>query len=199
MRVGGDILVGNHVVQGILHADGVVSVEEREGPRGGSISGGEVWGLGGIRLHVAGSLQHNRTCLTAGLDPDGAKKLDLLNRKLEESNKHIIRHLSRFNLKKLDVKAIQQRLAASTGPQKKVLARAAQQLGQLVQAHQGFLKERQAIEEGAGAGGLAIAYVEAHKSVFPGVVVRIGDSSREVKSPMKQSRFQLQGGTLSIR
>lgn len=53
VRAGGDILVGNHIFQGILHADGVVSVEEREGPRGGSISGGEVWGLSGIRLHVA--------------------------------------------------------------------------------------------------------------------------------------------------
>lgn len=48
VRAGGDILVGNHIVQAILHADGVISVEEREGPRGGSISGGEVWGLAGI-------------------------------------------------------------------------------------------------------------------------------------------------------
>lgn len=47
VRAGGDILVGNHIVQAILHADGVISVEEREGPRGGSISGGEVWGLAG--------------------------------------------------------------------------------------------------------------------------------------------------------
>ena len=46
------------------------------------------------------------TCVIWGLDPEGAKKLDLLNRKLEESNKLILRHLSRFQLQKLDVAAI---------------------------------------------------------------------------------------------
>lgn len=198
VRAGSDILVGNHIVQGILHADGLVQVEEREGPRGGTISGGEVWGLAGIRLSIAGSQQHNRTCLTAGLDPEAAKKLDLISRKLEESTKLISRQLQRFGLKRVDVKAIQQRLVASTGPQKKVLARAAKQLGEVVQAHQALLKERQAIEAGA-AGGLATAFVEAGRELFPGVVVRIGDSQREVKSPMKMSRFQLRGGVLAIR
>ncbi|HJP34124.1 MAG: hypothetical protein QF689_14835 [Candidatus Latescibacteria bacterium] len=139
------------------------------------------------------------TCVIWGLDPEGAKKLDLLNRKLDESNKHIVRHLSRFNLKKLDVKAIQQRLAASTGPQKKVLARAAKQLGEIVQLHQGLLRERQEIEAGAASGGQRTAFVEAEKALFPGVVVRIGDSKREVKTPMKTSRFQLQGGVMAIR
>ncbi len=198
VRTSSDILVGNHIVQGMLHADGVISVEQREGPRGGSISGGEIWGLSGIQMFVAGSSQHNHTSLTAGLDPDSAKKLDLLNRKLEESSKLIARHLGRFGLRKLDVKAIQQRLAASTGPQKKLLARAAQQLGEIVQIHQGLLKERTLIEE-SSSGGLATAFVNAEKAVFPGVVVRIGDSTREVKSPMKTSRFQLQSGVMAIR
>jgi len=153
-----------------------------------------------VRLHTAGSSQHNRTCLTAGLDPEGAKKLDLLNRKLTESNKHIVRHLSRFNLQKLDVKAIQQRLSASTGPQKKVLARAAKQLGEMiVQLHQALLRERQSVEEGAAGGLNTAAFVEAEKGLFPGVLVRIGDSKREVKSPMKTSRFQLQGGVMAVR
>jgi hypothetical protein len=30
-------------------------------------------------------------------------------------------------------------------------------------------------------------------------LVRIGDSKREVKSPMKTSRFQLQGGVMAVR
>ena len=80
-----------------------------------------------------------------------------------------MRHLSRFNLQKLDVKAIQQRLSASTGPQKKVLARAAKQLGEMiVQLHQALLRERQSVEEGAAGGLNTAAFVEAEKGLFPG-------------------------------
>lgn len=83
--------------------------------------------------------------------------------------------------------------------QKKVLAGAAKQLGEMiVQLHQALLRERQSVEEGA-TGGLNTAFVEAEKGLFPGVLVRIGDSKREVKSPMKTSRFQLQGGVMAVR
>jgi len=149
-------------------------------------------------MQVAGSNAHNMTQLTAGMDPEGAKKLDLLNRKLEESNKLILRHLSRFQLQKLDVKAIQQRLAASTGPQKKVLGRAAKQLGQLVQAHQQILNERKEIDNKVGT-ALRTAYIEAADAMFPGVSVRIGDSQRQVKSPMKSARFEVRGESLVVR
>lgn len=198
VRAGGDILIGSHAIQAILHADGVISVEEGTGPRGGAISGGEVWGLSGIQMQVAGSNAHNMTNLTAGMDPEGAKKLDLLNRKLEESNKLILRHLSRFQLQKLDVAAIQKRLAASTGPQKKVLARAAKQLGQLVQIHQGFLNDRKEIDSKVGS-VLRTAYIEAADAMFPGVNIRIGDSQRLVKSPMKSARFEIRDESLVVK
>ena len=90
VRAGGDILIGSHSAQALLHADGVIGVKRGEGPKSGGISGGEVWGLAGIQMQVAGSNAHNMTNLTAGMDPEGAKKLDLLNRKLEESNKLIL-------------------------------------------------------------------------------------------------------------
>ena len=125
VRAGGDILIGSHATRATIHADGVVRVERSEGPKGGVICGGDIWEFSGIQTQVAGSNAYNMTNLTAGMDPEGAKKLDLLNRKLEEGNKLILRHLSRFQMQRRDVAAIQKRLAASTGPQKKVLTRAA--------------------------------------------------------------------------
>ena len=197
VRAGGDILIGSHSAQAILHADGVIGGKRGEGPKSGGISGGEVWGLAGIQMQVAGSNAHNMTNLTAGMDPEGAKKLDLLNRKLEESNKLILRHLSRFQLQKLDVAAIQKRLAASTGPQKKLLARAVRQLGQLVQAHQEILNERKDIDAKVGT-ALRTVFIEAAAAMFPGVNVRIGDSQRQVKSPMKSARFEMRGESMVV-
>jgi hypothetical protein len=69
----------------------------------------------------------------------------------------------------------------------------------IVQLHQALLRERQSVEEGAAGGLNTAAFVEAEKGLFPGVLVRIGDSKREVKSPMKTSRFQLQGGVMAVR
>ena len=68
--------------------------------------------------------------------------MDRLNRQIEEGNKLIARQLSRFQMTTLDVAAIQKRLVASTGSRKKILARAAKQLGEIVQLHQKLLKER---------------------------------------------------------
>jgi uncharacterized protein (DUF342 family) len=175
-----------------------VRVERSEGSKGGVICGGDIWGFSGIQTQVAGSNAYNMTNLTAGMDPEGAKKLDLLNRKLEEGNKLILRHLSRFQMQRLDVAAIQKRLAASTGPQKKVLTRAARQLGQLVQVHQGILKERKEIFAKVGS-TLQAAFVEAKDAMFPGVTVRIGDSQRQVASPMKSARFEMRGESIVVR
>ncbi|MEC8991155.1 MAG: hypothetical protein VX656_07910, partial [Candidatus Latescibacterota bacterium] len=100
-----------------------------------------------------------------------------------------------FSCKKLDVGA--KRLAASTGPQKKLLARAVRQLGQLVQAHQEILNERKDIDAKVGT-ALRTVFIEAAAAMFPGVNVRIGDSQRQVKSPMKSARFEMRGESMVV-
>jgi len=132
------------------------------------------------------------------VDPEQAQKLDLLSRKLEESQKMLMRQLERFNLKKVDVQAIQRRLAASTGPQKKVLARSARQLGEVVQVHQALIKEKHEIEQGM-AENLGGAAIEATEQAFPGVCIRIGDRQRQLKDEIQKARFHIRRDLLQER
>ncbi len=79
-------------------------------------------------MQVAGSNAHNMTNLTAGMDPEGAKKPDL----------------------------------AKVGT------------------------------------ALRNVFIEAADATFPGVNVRIGDSQRQVKSPMKSARFEMRGESMVV-
>ena len=47
-------------------------------------------------------------------------------------------------------------------------------------------------------GNMGVAFVEANDAMFPGVVVRIGDSTRQVKSPMKHARFSVRDEVMVV-
>lgn len=198
VRAGHNLTLGNYAHQGLLQAGNRVLVNKGKGTRGGSLVGGECWGLRGISCHFAGSPTFARTELVTGVDPEQAQKLDLLNRKMEGSQKLLMRQLERFGLNKVDVKAIQRRLAASRGPQQKVLARAARQLGEVVQLHQSLLKEKREIERGM-AENLKGAVIEATAQVFPGVWIRIGDRQRKLKDEIPKARFHINRDLLQER
>ena len=46
---------------------------------------------------------------------------------------------------------------------------------------------------------LRTAYIEAADAMFPGVNIRIGDSQRLVKSPMKSARFEIRDESLVVK
>jgi len=198
VRAGHDLKLGNYAHQGLLQAGNRVLVNKGKGTRGGSLVGGECWGLRGVHCHLAGSQTYARTELVAGADPEQAAQLDKLNRKLEESQKLLMRQLERFGLKKVDVQAIQRRLAASTGPQKKVLARAARQLGEVVQLHQNLLKEKREIDRSM-AENLKGAVIQAVDKAFPGVSIRIGDRQRKLKDEISKAKFHIKRELLQER
>jgi|TARA_B100000959_G_scaffold213734_1_gene224911 hypothetical protein len=45
---------------------------------------------------------------------------------------------------------------------------------------------------------LRTVFIEAADAMFPGVNVRIGDSQRQVKSPMKSARFEMRGESMVV-
>jgi len=198
IRCRGNIVIGDYVHQATLRTDGKILVNKGSGRRAGSIVGGRVWSMKGIECHTGGSPSSATTQLAAGIDPDQARNLDLLSRKIDESNRHIARQLSRFHLQRVDVGAIQRLLAASTGPQKKILVRAAKQLGEMVQQHRELTLAKKEIEDGM-AKGLAGAYIAVMERVYPGVEIRIGDYNRKVTSEMDNPRFHVRRNLLVER
>ena len=189
LRSGGDIVLTAHSLDATLRADGSIWVGIPFGEVEGNVVGGRAWSRGGIEVVVAGG-RNASTELTCGLDPEQLRNVDRLNRKIEEGNKLIARQLSRFQLTTLDVAAIQKRLAASTGSRKKVLAKAAKQLGEIVQVHQKFLKERRQLERG-GSIGTREAEIKATEAVHSGVIVRIGDQTRRIRDNLESTMFTL--------
>ena len=198
VRTAGSILLGDYAQGATLRADAEISVVMSNGKRGGSIIGGRTWGMRGIDTYLAGNPTAATTELAAGVDPQQARELDLLNRKLDESNKHVTRQLTRFQMDKLDISAIQKLLSASTGPQKKVLARAAKQLGQMVQLHQKLLAQKKELEEGVQR-GIANTAIVVREMAYPGVEIRIGDRSRKISDEMDSPLFVMEDNRLVVK
>lgn len=198
VRAGHNLRLYNHAQHALLQAGHRIIVECGKGLRGGSLVGGEAWGLHGICCHFAGAPSYGRTELVAGVDPQQAEKLDLLNHKLQESQKLLMRQLERFGLKSVDVKAIQRRLGASSGTQQRMLARAARQHGEVVQQHQGLLREKMEVEKSM-ISSLKGAAIEASERAFPGVLIRIGDQQQRLKDDVEKARFHLAQNQLQER
>jgi uncharacterized protein (DUF342 family) len=190
-----NISIGNYAMQPFLRAGGI-KVSQGEGRRGGSIVGGECWGLRGIDVFFAGNAASTKTILNAGMDLMMAQKMDDLNVQLNESNTQIQRILDRFGLERLDVAQIQHMLAASTGGKRKVLANSARKLGEFVQANQKLASEKKAIEAKASA-GLKDAKIIVRSTIYPGVRVRLGDFQRVIQDEMTSPRFHLKGGEMA--
>jgi len=191
----GDITAGHHVQDGQLRAGGRVAVNKGEGSRGGLLRGGQSWARRGLDVHQAGDASGATTQLFAGVDPDQAKKLDNLHGKLMELTRQIERHLAKFNMQHVDVPQIQRLLAASTGPQRKLLAATARKLGALLKANQQLLDERATIEN-AMVSELDDAVIKIQEMVYPGVAVRIGDHSRRVRQAAEALSFHVANDTL---
>jgi|GEM_PF-1058347 hypothetical protein len=190
-----NISIGNYAMQPFLRAGGV-KVLQGEGRRGGSIVGGECWGLRGIDVFFAGNAASTKTVLNAGMDLMMAQKLDDLTVHLNESNKQIQRILDRFGLERLDVAQIQNMLAASTGAKRKVLANSARKLGEFVQVNQKLVQEKKAIETKASA-GLKDAKIIVRSTIYPGVRIRLGDFQRVITDEMTSPRFHLNQGEMA--
>ncbi len=191
----GDLTVGNHVKDANLRCGGLLTVDKGEGNLGGSIAGGQSWGRKGVEVHRAGSPTGASTALNAGLQPDQAGQLDALHKKMGELGKQIDRHLSRFKLEVVDVPQIQKMIGASTGPQRKLLARAAKQLGELLQMNQRLLDERGEIESKMTS-SLSNAKIKIAEKVYPGVEVRLGDHKRRLKEAAEALLFYVEGEEL---
>ena len=191
----GDIRAGHHVLDATLRAGGRVAVNKGDGEWGGMLRGGQSWARRGMEVYRAGDASGASTQLYAGLDPEQAKKLDELQRKLMELTKHIERHLAKFSMQHVDVPQIQRLLAASTGPQRKLLAATARKLGELLQANKQLLDERASIEN-AMVQELDDAVVKIQEMVYPGVAVRIGDHTRRVREAAETLSFHVENDAL---
>ena len=79
-----------------------------------------------------------------------------------------------------------------------MLARAARQLGEVVQLHQSLLKEKREIEQGMAENPKGVA-TEASEQVSPGVWIRRGDRQRKLKDEIPKARFHLSRELLQER
>ena len=190
----GDILLGNYAYHAQLQCGGKLVVSRGAGSNGGSIMGGQTWALGGVETHMIGNKAGSDTLVVSGVNQEQVRKLDKIGSGLEASTQHIAQILTRFGLSQIDMTQIKNMLAASTGPRRRILVRQAQQLGKLAQVYQSLLAEKSAVEvelNGAGA-----AEIKVSSTVYPGVLVRIGDHRRKIVEEIKAARFHVEDDKL---
>ena len=189
ITAGKDIALGSYAYHAILRAGGRVVIARSHGDRGGSIMGGETWGRQGIETHTAGTLHGMASVLVAGLSAAQARELDRIHRSITMSNTQMERILDRFEMQTIDLTQIKNLIKAATGPTRKVLARRAHQLGQVVQSHQQLLARRKEIREQLGEGRKI--EIKVWDRAFPGVTVRLREHERELVEEVEAPRFRV--------
>jgi hypothetical protein len=185
-----DIVLGNYAYYAELRSGGKTMALKGKGRYGGGIIGGLAWGRKGIEAHVAGTRSSAPTLLVAGLDTEQAEKLDKVQTNIDISYQHIVRILKRFNLDQIDVSQIRHMIAAAVGPRRRILAQAAQRLGQLTQIHQKLVAARQALQETLGQAAQDVE-IQIHEKVYPGVELRLGEHKLKITNEMKTCRFHV--------
>jgi uncharacterized protein len=198
VQSGQDLTLGNYAFHGILHSDGKIRVCNGSGNRGGSVIGGQIWGLKGIEVYWAGSPSGPLTVLSAGLDPKQADVSNRLEHNIEESSKQIRRLLARFSLDHVEVEQIRKMIAASSGPQKKLFAHYAHQLGEIIQKHQKALTVRKRLEK-AVSKDLDKTAIRIWKNIHPGVTIRLGEYLLKIEDEIVSPRYHIAGGQLLER
>ncbi len=189
ITAGKDISLGSYAYHANLRAGGKVVIARSQGDRGGSIMGGKTWGRQGIETHTAGTLHGMASVLVAGLSPAQAKELDRIHTSITVSNTQMERILNRFEMQTIDLTQIKNLIKAATGPARKVLARRAHQLGQVVQSHQQLLARQKEMREQLGAGRKT--EIKVWDRAFPGVTVRLREHQRELVEELEAPRFRI--------
>ena len=118
--------------------------------------------------------------------------------KIEEGNRQIRRLLEKFSLKKLDVAQVQNVLQASQGPRRKILAKAAHQLGEIIQVYQTLLRMRIEIQERVKQ-GVRDTTIRVWGIAYPGAEIRIGQEHKRLTEEIKEPRFHLKDDELVDR
>lgn len=134
----------------------------------------------------------------AGIDIEEARKLDDIQARIEEGNRQIRRILEHFSMKKLDVAQIQRVLEATQGPRRKILARQAHQLGEIMQVYQTLLKTRKQIQESVGR-GVRDTSIRVWGQAYRNLDIRIGDLHKRLAEPVSEPRFHVRDGALVDR
>ena len=190
LRARKDILLGNYAYHADLRAHGQVVVSRGKGRRGGSIMGGDTWGLMGVETHIAGAPSETPTTLVAGLSYEDANILDRLEGSISTASSHIERLLERLGLEQIDVGQIRNMIRAAMGPKRKILAKNARQLGELAQTFQRLLESRRGLRK-------KVEYLHERVEVkiwdraYGGVEARLGEHRRKLAELHTAPRFHV--------
>ncbi|MFT5366042.1 MAG: hypothetical protein ACI8V2_000984 [Candidatus Latescibacterota bacterium] len=198
LQCGHNIYLGNYTSGAQLRAGARIKIDSATGQKGGCAMGGQMWASHSIDVYIAGASNQMATELNVGVNPEQAEKLGDIDTHLQEAHKLVIRYLKRFDLDYVNVQQIQNILAASSGPRKKVLILSAKQLGEAVQAQQRLTKAREEIR--AKVDRLQYhSVIIVRDRVMPGVVIRVGDYTQKALDVIRGPRYKIQNDRLISR
>jgi len=195
----GDILLGNYADQAFLCAGGQVRIARGgEGPRAGSVIGGEIWGRQGVELYMAGSRAGVSTKLVAGLMPKQGQHLDKLEERLDAAYNQLMRYLERFGMTQVDLEQIQNMIGAATGPRRRLLTSTAQRLAKAVRLYKKLTTSQKQLRKEIDA-YIQEAEIKIFEQAYPGVVIQIGEHRRELEQADGPLCFRVRDDELVAR
>ena len=180
IRCAGDLRVGCYIKNARVSSGGLVTVIRTGLTRSGTISGGRVVGARGIRATFAGSPRGTKTEIIAGVDPRIQENLNLCQQKLgacEEDLDRLHRLLGTETITIPNLKLLLRR----TSPQKRSQISGYIRQWQRTRRIAATVKTRREKLNRELARSAMEAMVQISQTIYPGVHLRVGDRSSDVK------------------
>ena len=180
VRCVGDLEVGCYIQNARVSSGGLVTVVRTSRNRSGTISGGRVVGARGIRATFAGSPSGTKTEIIAGVDPRIQENLNLCQQKLgacEEDLDRLHRLLGTETITIPKLKILLRR----TSPQKRSQVSEYIRQWQRTRRIAHTVKTRREKLSRELAQSAMEAMVQISQTIYPGVHLRVGERSTDVK------------------
>ncbi|MGY8825803.1 MAG: hypothetical protein ACKVJG_18010 [Candidatus Latescibacterota bacterium] len=113
----------------------------------------------------------------------------------DTTNGELQRLLSHFGMSRIDVSQVRNRITAAIGPQRRLLAKKAHRLGEVVQLYQKIMTQRTTLEKRISSRANSTK-IRVHNYAYPGVEIRLGEFKNLLKEKISAPCFQIRNDQL---
>ncbi len=193
-----NICVGDHIFNGRVRAGGELIVQPGDGPRSGSIIGGEASAGKGLEAEIVGSPSAHHTTIGIGPDMEIEAQLTKLGKSIDFCNSNILRIFRTMNIQDLDPALIEDLIRRTPAGQKKNIVGLLKKLKELVAYRDQSFKNQQRLKTQLTR-TLEKAEIKVNQKAYADVQIRIGDSSQTIPEDLERPVFFLSPDGVSWR
>ncbi len=188
-------IVLDHLFKANIRAGGELVVRPGDGPRSGSIVGGEVYATTRLEAEVVGASSGIETIVGVLPEVEAKAKLRKLSKQIEFFDSNSVRILRTLGIESLDAGVVQAYLKQVPEFRRKSVVALIMKLKQLLEAKGESQKTEKELHARIRQ-GLQDAEVQINQEAYTAVSVKVGDAGYTVTKDMERPTFSLSSGVV---